>query len=121
MSDGPKRMKLHKPQQLKVADRAIRGSRQQRGYDRQWEKVQALKMKQDPLCESCLREGKIKPAQMVHHKIPVDIRPDLRLVMDNLESDCWSCHQAIDHDKLRKEAKQLISKQSKDTRDTLYN
>lgn len=121
MNDGPKRMKLHKPPRLRVADAAVRGSRQQRGYDRQWEKVQALKVKDDPLCGRCLDKGKLTPTQMVHHKIPVDIRPDLRLDPGNLESLCWSCHAAIDHDKLRQKAKQVISKQSRDMQGPLYS
>lgn len=114
-------MKLHKPPRLKVADRVVRGSRQDRGYDSTWEKVARLKVSNNPLCEQCEREGKLTPTRMVHHKIPVDIRPDLRLDPGNLESLCYSCHAKVDHEQLRKKAKQVISKQSRDIQGPLYS
>lgn len=74
----------------------------ERGYDSEWRKVRALKVKQSPFCERCLKLGKHVPIKMkvegnygvVHHIKPVDQFPELRLVMDNLESLCFECHEA---------------------------
>lgn len=38
----------------------------------------------------------IKAAEMVHHRLPIEQRPDLRLDITNLESLCNQCH-AITH------------------------
>lgn len=49
------------------------------------------------LCERCLAQGRVEPAEVVHHKIyidPVSInRPEITLNWDNLEALCWACHE----------------------------
>jgi len=52
------------------------------------------------LCQDCLLEQRITPADMVHHKIPVRMDWELRLRLDNLVSLCNRCHAKIDHSKL---------------------
>lgn len=125
MTDGPRKMKRHAPPRLRVKDSVIRGSRQDRGYDGRWERVQRVKKKSNPLCEQCLANGQLKTTQMVHHLIPTDIRPDLILEWTNLQSLCWSCHAAINHDQLRKDYREgrlkLISEQSRDMQGALYS
>lgn len=79
-----------------------RDSSTDRGYDSEWRKVRAAKVKQSPLCERCLKVGKYVPIKMkvngsygvVHHIKPVEFFRELRLVMDNLESLCFECHEA---------------------------
>lgn len=44
------------------------------------------------LCERCEKRGIIKKGKEVHHKIPIEQRPDLRLDMNNLELLCSDCH-----------------------------
>ena len=73
-----------------------RPSAAQRGYDRQWYKVRAMKLSQNPLCEECILIGIVKSTDMVHHIIPVNEAPHLRLAMDNLQSLCMDCH-AVKH------------------------
>lgn len=81
---------------------ANRESSDSRGYDAEWRKVRAIKVEKNPLCERCLKIGKYVPINkkvngnygVVHHIIPVEERPDLRLVLDNLESLCFECHEA---------------------------
>ena len=64
-----------------------------------WKRVRALAMQRDNgMCQDCmdrLRAGYgIKPnrAQMVHHIIPLEERPDLALDLNNLRSLCNECH-----------------------------
>lgn len=63
-----------------------------------WERVrrQAL-MRDHGLCQHCLREKHITPADMVHHIKPVRLFWHLRLVLSNLISLCNACHAKIDH------------------------
>lgn len=48
------------------------------------------------LCERCMREGRITPGAIVHHKIhlePNNINdPSISLSFDNLELVCRDCH-----------------------------
>ena len=44
-----------------------RGSPSKRGYDSQWQRVRAIKLAEQPLCEDCLAEGVITLATEVHH------------------------------------------------------
>lgn len=64
-------------------------------YNSAWVKVRNKKLSMNPLCEECLKHDVIKEATLVHHIIPVDVRPELKLVMDNLMSVCNVCHGKI--------------------------
>ncbi len=44
------------------------------------------------LCQPCLRNGKLTPANTVHHIKHYEDYPELALDEDNLESICPSCH-----------------------------
>ena len=86
----------HKQQQSNQYDEH-RGNFRDRGYTSTWDKVRAMKVKKDPLCEECLKQGNVTPVEIVHHIIPVDLcrqigRDDFIYDMDNLKSDCWPCH-----------------------------
>lgn len=49
------------------------------------------------LCERCLKEGKIEPAIVVHHKCYITEKnvsnPRITLDFDNLEALCWHHHE----------------------------
>lgn len=49
------------------------------------------------LCERCLKQGKITPAEVVHHKIYLNGQnihdPKVSLSFDNLEALCWEHHE----------------------------
>jgi len=74
-----------------------------RGYDHHWQKVRAIKVAKDPFCERCLKKKpklyvpiKVKTSGrygVVHHIKPISTHPELRLVLDNLESLCFICHE----------------------------
>ncbi|WP_019534226.1 HNH endonuclease [Paenibacillus ginsengihumi] len=66
-----------------------------------WRRVREQALMRDAgLCQACLFEQRITPADMVHHKVPVKVNWDLRLRLDNLVSLCDRCHAKIDHSKL---------------------
>lgn len=79
-----------------------RGSAASRGYDRNWQKVRAIKLDQCPLCECdrCKAMGRVKAANTVHHIQPVSTHPHLRLVMSNLKSMTYHCHE-VEHGRRR--------------------
>lgn len=57
------------------------------------------------LCEECLKEGRLTPAEIVHHKVeltPENINdPNISLNFDNLEAVCHACHDKI-HDRRKR-------------------
>ena len=70
-----------------------------------WKQLRETKLRQKPLCECCLKQGIIKVAQDVHHVIsfmstsnPVE-RDRLAYDLDNLQSLCRECHNAINNPK----------------------
>lgn len=68
-----------------------RGSSNNRGYGGDWPEVRKAYLNHYPLCERCEIIGKIIPAVMVHHKIPLDQGGE-RLNFSNLEALCRECH-----------------------------
>jgi 5-methylcytosine-specific restriction protein A len=84
--------------QLQQADRNYnrqRGSAKSRGYDSQWEKVRALKLRLNPLCEKCESLCMIVPADMVHH-IKAIKDGGAKYDLNNLKSLCNACHEVIE-------------------------
>ena len=64
-----------------------------RGYDHRWAKVAAMARVRDCyLCQPCMRAGFTTPAKTVDHIIPVRVRPDLRLAIENTQVICSPCH-----------------------------
>lgn len=70
-----------------------------------WLRLRAWKFACNPLCEMCLKENKIIPAEDIHHITsfmstddPVQ-RNFLAYDYDNLMSLCKICHQAVHNKK----------------------
>jgi 5-methylcytosine-specific restriction protein A len=75
---------------------AWRGSSHSRGYDAAWRRVRVEALERDQFeCQDCLKRSILKRATDVHHIIPVDVAPHLRLVLANLVSLCHECHSSI--------------------------
>jgi 5-methylcytosine-specific restriction protein A len=68
---------------------AARGSARERGYGGTWQKIRAMKLSCDPLCERCLLAGHDVVAVLVHHR---DRNPKNNEA-GNLESLCDPCHK----------------------------
>jgi 5-methylcytosine-specific restriction endonuclease McrA len=71
------------------------------GYDHTWRVLSERKRKDDPLCEMCLKQGKAEASTEVHHIVPIDEAPWLRLEWNNLMSVCNECHKGIHVEKDR--------------------
>ena len=66
---------------------------------KKWEtKRQSILRRDEYLCRECKRYGKTTPATTVHHILPLEQRPDLKLHTINLISLCESCHNQM-HDR----------------------
>ena len=68
----------------------------ERGYDGNWQKVRAMKLRREPLCEACKAKGRIKPAKDVHHLIAGSNN------LDDLQSLCHVCHSRVTMRELNK-------------------
>ena len=62
-------------------------------YGWAWKKIRNKYIKNNPLCEQCLKEGRLTPAQEVHHIKPLSKggTHDEK----NLMALCSSCHSTI--------------------------
>ena len=75
--------------------------RARRGFDaevgfyqsRQWRSVRAAFLREHPLCGACGVAGRLVPAQVVDHVVPIK-DGGARFEAANLQSLCVSCHNA---------------------------
>lgn len=70
-----------------------RGSRQERGYDAEWDRLRARYRRHiNGLCEECQRRGIVAVCDVIDHIIPVRDAPDRRLDWKNLQGLCNHHH-----------------------------
>ena len=95
--------------------------------DRRWRELRIAYLREHPLCERCIREGKaagvpegyITPAIDVHHRMPVETAKTLqemeRLAYDwnNLEALCIPCHSRT-HREMGKGTKALAKQRAQE-------
>ena len=63
---------------------------------KQWGLIRSVALARDHyLCQRCLENGLLTPAEMVHHVEPVETHPWLAFVLDNLLSLCNACHNSV--------------------------
>jgi 5-methylcytosine-specific restriction endonuclease McrA len=79
----------------RLADPALALAKKIRSSGR-WQKVRALKLRQQPLCEDQYgvyhRSGRVELAVEVDHIQALRDRPDLAYTLTNLRSQCRACH-----------------------------
>ena len=69
-----------------------------RGYGKDWQRLRAQVIKENPLCILCAKGSatqrpRIEAAVEVDHIIPVTVAPALRLTKSNLQCLCKRCHR----------------------------
>lgn len=79
-----------------------------------WEKCRQLILNRDNhLCQECLKQDKLTPADMVHHKTELKDEWSKRFEPDNLISLCNSCHNKQHPEKGKRRKKEKISEKIK--------
>ena len=86
----------HKTQARRSYDRYERNPDVNRKYGRAWKRIRDNYVKQHPLCELCLKEGRLTPVQEVHHILPIS--QGGKHDRSNLMALCQSCHTKLHHD-----------------------
>jgi 5-methylcytosine-specific restriction endonuclease McrA len=77
----------------RLYDRTMRNPWAKKFYNSTaWLKCRQIKLSRDPYCQKCLKHEVFTPATIVHHLKPITDFPELRLDIDNMESNCASCH-----------------------------
>lgn len=88
--------KLEKKKRPERKETDMRKLRQTAYQNKHWRKLRDTYLKEHPVCEECLKKGRVTPAQDVHHiKSPFkggEINYNLLLDYHNLESLCKDCH-----------------------------
>lgn len=70
-----------------------------------WRRLHVWKFASDPLCEMCLKEDKVVPAEDIHHIVSFmstddpEQRISLAYDYENLMSLCKQCHQKVHNKK----------------------
>lgn len=73
-----------------------RGTKQQRGYGGEWERISKLFRAQHPVCQECQQNA----SEDVDHVIPFNgLKDPLRTSWSNLRALCRGCHNRKTHAK----------------------
>ena len=64
-----------------------------RRYGRTWRRIREDYVRSHPLCECCLKEGRLVPTEEVHHKLPLS--EGGTHARENLIALCKPCHARI--------------------------
>lgn len=62
-------------------------------YGRAWKKIRDRHMAEYPLCEMCKKQGRLTPAEEIHHIVPLSHGGTHE--ESNLMSLCKACHSEI--------------------------
>ena len=60
----------------------------------EWRRLRDWYRGRHPLCEECQRQGRVRAAELVHHKVEISQGGE-PLDVGNLESLCRSCHSRV--------------------------
>lgn len=68
---------------------------------KEWHIIRATRKRLDNNeCQTCKRNGRYSPAEMVHHIKEVRNYPELALDLSNTECECNACHNKLHPEKL---------------------
>ena len=74
-------------------ERYDRDSAVRKRYGRSWKRIRDRYIQVHPLCEECRKQGRLIPAEEVHHIVPLSQGGDSSC--GNLMALCTSCHSRI--------------------------
>lgn len=83
---------LEKRKEYKARSERNRLSAYKRGYTSRWAKVSHSFLISHPLCEECMRQGKLTPATEVDHIKPHKGNKTLFWDYENWQALCHECH-----------------------------
>ena len=83
----------HRKEARQKYDKYERSPDVNRKYGRAWKRIRDRYYAVHPYCERCYAEGRMTPAEEVHHILPVS--KGGRHTDDNLMSLCRSCHNKV--------------------------
>lgn len=86
----------HRVMQRRNYDKYERSPHINKTYGRAWKRIRDKYVKEHPLCEMCLADGKLTPVEEVHHILPIS--KGGTHARSNLMSLCQSCHTKLHHD-----------------------
>lgn len=82
-------------------------------HTKAWQDVRDGALARDNfLCQHCLKDGKLQPAELVHHIKHLDRYPELGLEPDNLISLCNDCHTRV-HKQTRKKRSAIPNRRAR--------
>ena len=84
---------VHKPKANRNYNKYTRSPDHYKKYGTEWRRIREQYAQAHPLCEMCLKEGKLTPVEEVHHILPVERGGTHD--ESNLMSLCKSCHTKI--------------------------
>lgn len=100
--DGKLYCSEHKGMDMREYNHYRREPEANKRYGRAWKRIRNKYITEHPMCEECFKNNIYKPADEVHHKLPIsDGGTNER---SNLVSLCHSCHMKA-HGALGKESK----------------
>ena len=68
---------------------------------REWKELRIQKLRANPLCEECMKQGIVTSARSVHHVVPIETartKDEMRRLafdVNNLKALCFPCHARI--------------------------
>ena len=68
---------------------------------KEWQELRIAKLRANPLCEECMKEGIVTAARCVHHIVPIETartKDEMKLLAfdeHNLMALCFACHARI--------------------------
>lgn len=86
----------HRTEERRKYDKYERSSDVNRKYGRAWKRIRDRYALEHPLCEQCLKDGRLVPTEEVHHKLPIS--QGGTHARENLMALCRSCHTKIHHE-----------------------
>ena len=88
--DGKLYCHIHKGTEMHEYNHYRRDPESNKRYGRSWKRIRDRYISEHPLCEDCLSRGIYRPAEEVHHKLP--LADGGTHEKNNLVSLCHSCH-----------------------------